>query len=202
MFDQFRLKDVLAHYKQNFVSTQWGNEKYKWEAVKWFQDNWDVNAQNFPEMLNRSLDKTFNLLASSNNFPKGMIVGFAKAAPEEVRAMFIALFDESKDVYERMNAFKLQSSILLEKYGNGAAQHYQYENAISTYALAVFVKVIFLFGLRRPCAALVKGAHGKHDVTMGIALAGVVNGIINAHSSGNKLRGTVFPDKPDLFLSG
>lgn len=133
MFDQFRLKDVLVQYKQNFVSTQWGNEKYKWEAVKWFQDNWDVNAQNFPEMLNRSLDKTFNLLASNNNFPKGMIVGFAKAAPEEVRAMFIALFDESKDVYERMNAFKLQSSILLEKYGNGAAQHYQYENAISTY---------------------------------------------------------------------
>ena len=51
MFYKFRLKDVLAHYKQNFVSTQWGNEKYKWEAVKWFQDNWDVNAQNFPEML-------------------------------------------------------------------------------------------------------------------------------------------------------
>lgn len=133
MFDQFRLKDILAQYKQNFVSMRWGNEKYKWEAVKWFQDNWDVNAQNFPEMLNRSLDKTFNLLASNNNFPKGMIVGFAKAAPEEVRAMFIDLFDERKDVYERMNAFKLQSSILLEKYGNGAAQHYQYENAISTY---------------------------------------------------------------------
>ncbi|MEY8318264.1 AAA family ATPase [Oscillospiraceae bacterium 50-58] len=133
MFDQFRLKDVLAQYKQSFVSTQWGNEKYKWEAVKWFQDNWDVNASDFPEMLSRSLDKTFNLLASNNNFPKGMIVGFAKAAPEEVRAMFIALFDESQDVFERMNAFKMQSSILLEKYGNGAAQHYQYENAISTY---------------------------------------------------------------------
>ena len=133
MFDQFRLKDVLAQYKQSFVSTQWGNEKYKWEAVKWFQDNWDVNASDFPEMLSRSLDKTFNLLASNNNFPKGMIVGFAKATPEEVRAMFIALFDESQDVFERMNAFKMQSSILLEKYGNGAAQHYQYENAISTY---------------------------------------------------------------------
>lgn len=133
MFDQFRLKNVLAQYKQSFVSTQWGNEKYKWEAVKWFQDNWDVNASDFPEMLSRSLDKTFNLLASNNNFPKGMIVGFAKAAPEEVRAMFIALFDESQDVFERMNAFKMQSSILLEKYGNGAAQHYQYENAISTY---------------------------------------------------------------------
>ena len=133
MFDQFRMKDVLAAYKQNFVTKQWGDEKYKWEAVKWFQDNWDVNAPDFAEMLNRSLDKTFNLLASNNNFPKGMIVGFAKSAPEEVRAMFIALFDESKDVFERMDAFKMQSSILLEKYGNGAAQHYQYENAISTY---------------------------------------------------------------------
>ena len=135
MFDQSKLADVLVAYKQNFVSKQWGEEKYKWEAVRWFQDNWDVNATDFAEMLSRSLDKTFNLLASNNNFPKGMIVGFAKAAPEEVRAMFIALFDESKDVFERMDAFKTQSSVLLEKYGNGAAQHYQYENAISTYLL-------------------------------------------------------------------
>ena len=133
MIDQQRLEDVLVAYKHIFVAKQWGEEKYKWEAVKWFQDNWDVNATDFAEMLNRSLDKTFNLLASNNNFPKGMIVGFAKSAPEEVRAMFIALFDESKDVFERMDAFKMQSSILLEKYGNGAAQHYQYENAISTY---------------------------------------------------------------------
>lgn len=133
MFEQFRLKDVRVQYKQNFVSKLWGEEKYKWEAVKWFQDNWDVNTPDFAEMLSCALDKTYNLLASANNFPKGRIVGFAKSAPKEVRAMFIALFDESKDVFERMDAFKLQSTVLLEKYGNGAAQHYQYENAISTY---------------------------------------------------------------------
>lgn len=133
MFDKFRLKDVLVNYKQDFVSTQWGNEKYKWEAVKCFQDNWDVNAADFADMLTRSLAKTYNLLASMNNFPARMITGFAKTAPEEVRSMFIALFDENKDVYERIDAFKMQSSILLEKYGNGAGQHYQYENAISTY---------------------------------------------------------------------
>lgn len=49
MFDQFRLKDVLVRYKQDFVSMQWKNEKYKWEAVKWFQDHWDVNAADFPD---------------------------------------------------------------------------------------------------------------------------------------------------------
>ena len=133
MFDKFRLKDVLVDYKKNFVTTEWGNEKYKWEAVKCFQDNWDVNADDFADMLSRSLAKTLNLLASTNNFPRGMIEGFAKTAPEEVRAMFINLYDESKDVYDRIKAFKDQSSIMLEKYGNGAAQHYQYENAITIY---------------------------------------------------------------------
>lgn len=133
MFNKSILEKVLAQYKQDFVLTQWENENYKWKAVKQFQDNWDVNASDFPEMLSRSLEKTYNLLASANNFPKVMMSEFAKAAPEEVRAMFIALFDESRDVFERMDEFKHQSSVLLEKYGNGAAQHYQYENAISTY---------------------------------------------------------------------
>lgn len=145
MIDRFRLKDVLVRYKQNFVSKQWGEEKYKWEAVKWFQDHWDVNAPDFAEMLNRSLDKTYNLLASANNFPKGMIVGFAKSAPEEVRAMFLSLYDENKDVYERVNAFKMQSTVLLEKYGNGAAQHYQYENAISTYLWLRFPDKYYIY---------------------------------------------------------
>lgn len=133
MFDRSKLADVLVAYKKDFVSNQWDNEKYKWEAVKWFQDNWDVNATDFAEMLNRSLDKTINLLASINNYPKGLIVEFAKAAPEEVRAMFIALFDESNDVFERIDAFKTQSSLLLEKYGKRGDQHFQNENAISTY---------------------------------------------------------------------
>lgn len=133
MFDKFRLNEVLVQYKKDFLPKHWKDEKYKWEAVKCFQDNWDVKAEEFADMLSRSLSKTYNLLASMNNFPARMITGFAKTAPEEVRAMYIDLFDETKEVYERINAFKMQSSILLEKYGNGAGQHYQYENAITTY---------------------------------------------------------------------
>ena len=69
------------------------------------------------------------------------------------------------------------------------------------YALPVFIKVIFLFRLRRPRAALVKWSHGQHDMTMGVAAVGVMDSKIHTHSFGNKLRGTVFPDKPYLFLS-
>ena len=136
MFDHTKLAEVLKSYKEDLISTEWWNKEiYKWEAVKWFQDNWDVNAPDFAEMLDRSLAQKYtdNLLTSYNHFPRGMIVQFAKAAPEEVRAMFLNLFDESKDVFERINAFKTFSVELLDKYGNDAKQHYQDENSISTY---------------------------------------------------------------------
>lgn len=133
MFDKSRLKDALIQYKKDFVPKHWREEKFKWEAIKHFQDNWDVNANDFAEMLNLALSKTDKLLTGPKYFPAGMITGFASKAPEEVRAMYIDLFDESEDLYARINRFKTKSSILLEKYGNGAAQHYQYENAISVY---------------------------------------------------------------------
>ena len=98
-------------------------------------------------MLKKSLSATANLLASVNNFPARMIQKFAEIVPEEVRAMYIELFDESKDVYERINSFKLKSSILLERYGNGAAQHYQNENSISTYLWLRYPDKYYIFKL-------------------------------------------------------
>lgn len=133
MFNQLRLKEALRQYKKDFVATHWNEEKYKWEAVKCFQDNWDIHAANFEDMLSQSLSKTSNLLASTNNFPAGMIIEFAHAAPEKVRAMYMDLFDESKDVFRRIESFKKQSNILLKKYKSTAKQHYQHENAITTY---------------------------------------------------------------------
>lgn len=132
MIDLSRFAEVLTLYKQDFVAVTWGNEKYKWEAVKHFQDNWDINADDFAEMLERALAKTYNLLASMNSYPKGMIVNSAKAAPEDVRAMFMALFDESRDYWERINEFKQRSNDLLEQTGQ-KGQSYQTENAITTY---------------------------------------------------------------------
>lgn len=147
MFDEFRLKEALVSYKRDFAQKWWPDEKYKWQAVKCFQLNWDVNATDFVGMLKKSLSATANLLASVNNFPARMIQKFAEIVPEEVRAMFIELFDESKDVYERINSFKLKSSLLLERYGNGAAQHYQNENSISTYLWLRYPDKYYIFKL-------------------------------------------------------
>lgn len=133
MFDKIRLKEILVEYKKQFVQKQWPDENFKWEAVKCFQDNWDVNADDFSGMLKKSLSKTDALLASPNNFPAQMIIKFAEIVPEEVRSMFLVLFDESRDVYERIDTFKQKSYGLLERYGSGAKHHYQKENPICTY---------------------------------------------------------------------
>ena len=148
MFDKFRLKAVVVEYKKRFVQTQWPDEKYKWEAVKCFQVNWDVNSDNFTDMLTKALSQTGNLLASVNKFPARMITKFAEIAQEEVRAMFIELYDESKDVYERIDNFKQKSNSLLERYGNGVAQHYQYENAISTYLWLRYPDKYYIYKLK------------------------------------------------------
>lgn len=145
VIDIEKLKDVLVNYKRDFVEKQWPAELYKWEAVKHFKENWNIDDTDFAGMLKTSIAKTYNLLGSVNNFPAKMIHSFAQKAPEEVRAMFIDLFDENKDVYERNNSFKLKSEILLDKHGDGAKQHYQNENSISTYLWLRFPEKYYIY---------------------------------------------------------
>lgn len=139
-----KLKQVIEGYKKYFPK-HWEDEKFKWIAIKTFQDNWDINANDFADMITRSLSGTESLLASMNNYPAQMIESFSKSAPEEVRAMFTALFDEDKDVVERILQFKAESNLMLEKYGNGAGQHYQNENSISTYLWLRFPDKYYIY---------------------------------------------------------
>ncbi len=134
MINADKLTAILAEYKKVFVSRQWGEEKYKWEAVKHFQDNWDVSAPDFAEMLVRATNKTGNLLASMNYYPRGMLRQFAGADAEAVRAMFINLYDETKDLVGRVEKFQSDANALKDRYDDGTwKQHYQNPNSISTY---------------------------------------------------------------------
>jgi len=62
MFNEDKFNSIITEYKKQFIQSQWLKEKFKWEAVKCFQDNWDINADDFIEMLKKSLAKTENLL--------------------------------------------------------------------------------------------------------------------------------------------
>ena len=147
MINKSNLNNILKEYKADFISKIWPDEKYKWEAIKCFQDNWDINADNFTEMLINSLSKTENLLTSSMYYPGKMMQEFSQQSPEEVRAMFINLFDESKNIINRIDDFKIQSTALLESlYNDGKKRiHYQAENAITTYLWLRFPDKYYIY---------------------------------------------------------
>lgn len=156
MINKEKLRRAIEDYKKDF-GERFKDEKYKWEAVKHFQDNWDIEAENFSAMLKNALSKTGNLLVASRWFPEGMIEQFATEEPETVREMFIELFDEEQDIYVRIDAFKNKSNELLLKYGNGASNHYQDEHAISVYLRHYYPDryYIYKFGEMKKVASVI-----------------------------------------------
>jgi len=148
MIDRQSLDEVLTQYKENFPS-HWKEEKYKWEAIKCFQDNWDINAQDFPAMLRKSLSKTDNLLTTSYDFSRKMIEFYAEQDAEEVRSMFMQLYDENIDIVERINGFMAKSDKLLDVYGPEGKQHYQKEGTITTYLWLRYPDIYYIYKFRQ-----------------------------------------------------
>lgn len=132
MINKQILREVLTDYKQDF-DQRWKNEKFKWEAIKQFQDNWDPEAEDFGKMLDTALLKTDRMLTMRNYLAKGMIVDLATNAPQELREMFNNLFDESQDLSERITNFKEKAEEVRQNYMSDAKQHFQNEYSISTY---------------------------------------------------------------------
>ncbi|MBR3622759.1 MAG: EVE domain-containing protein [Selenomonadaceae bacterium] len=145
MINEEMLNAILTKYKAGFPVI-WKNEKYKWEAVKHFQDNWNIDAENFGAMFEQATSKTANLLASGYNYPRAMIINFAKADDEGVRDMFRNLADEVQDVYLRVKAFQNAAESIRSKYDDGTwRQHYQNTNSISVYLWLMFPDKYYIY---------------------------------------------------------
>ena len=156
MFDDKRFAEWLRAYKRDLQGF-WHDERYKWVAVKTFQDNFDVNAEDLRGMLEASLADCDNLLTTVNRFAAGMLLGFAGQYPDRVRAMLVDLFDEGKDLFERIDAFKKECDDWREETKDWNESrgknysHYQDENSITTYLWLRYPTrhYIYKFGIAR-----------------------------------------------------
>ena len=126
-----KLQEIIVRYKKDFTQ-HWKNEKYKWVAIKHFQDNWDINAPDFYAMFEKATAKTHNLLASNMFFARGMMLEFIKLEPKTTREMFKKLFDEEQPLAQRITDFIYSSDILKAKNPKWK-NHYQNATSISTY---------------------------------------------------------------------
>ena len=154
MINKEMLNRVLLAYREDFHrkdpklkgKTHWEDERYKWRAVKRFQDVWDPKADDFAAMFKKATDKCYNLLASQSNYPRAMMIEFAKADPEAVRKMFDDLFTEQKSVVDRVNQFISEAERLRKTYGDKVwKSHYQNNNSVSTYLWLNFPERYYIY---------------------------------------------------------
>lgn len=207
MINLEKLKPILAGYKLYFPS-HWKDEKYKWEAVKQFQDNWNIEAENFGEMFKLATNKTSNLLASGYAYPRGMIQNFAKEDDEATRKMFRILFDESRDLAERVKEFMNAAEVIRINHDDGVwRNHYQNTNAISTYLWLMFPDKYYIYKyelFRTAAAELESDYKPKHDGSVDTMIRGFnlydeINAVILADDEMKQLylnayTGTCYPD--------
>ncbi len=144
--NQQKVKEIIEVYKKNFHAIS-REEIYKWRAVKRFQDNWNIDAEDFFEMLKNSLSSTGNLLASGNYFPHRMLLLNTEKAPEEVRNLFIELYkeEEEEDWVERITDFRNGSAALTKINFRNHMQHYQDVRAVLVYLTLRFPDIYFFY---------------------------------------------------------
>ncbi|GHV48188.1 hypothetical protein FACS189499_07100 [Clostridia bacterium] len=161
-----KIREIIVAYKADFERVN-GEERYKWIAVKCFQDNWDIDAPDFHAMLVKAFEKRANLIGSSYYFPYKVLAEFASLEPETVRTLFHHLYDETLPLDERIVKFQQAFEPFVKR------QNLQYDNwkqsfqdlhAVSVYLAFKYPDKYYIFksSIYKKLAAYVEFAP-KHD---------------------------------------
>ncbi len=138
------IKEIISAYKKDFQRVN-SEERYKWEAILCYKQNWDIDAENFVEMLGNAFKKSSNLLAAAMYYPLRMVMGYAKEEPETVRELFRILHNENLLFEERYDMFRSG----FEKYvSEKKLNHYQDLRAISVYLTFEYPEKYYMYKYR------------------------------------------------------
>ena len=111
-----KLKNITSELIEKYIDIldQNGdpNEAYKYLAINTFQQNWNLEADDFYQMFRASFSKVSNLLYQNS---WGFIEKSAQNFPEETKEMFRNLYDESVEITQRIKTFQSESEKLLPK---------------------------------------------------------------------------------------
>lgn len=133
MINVEKLKAIEEGYLDN-LPDYWPGESYKWKAIQHFQRYWDIDAADFVGMLELALGKTYNLLASGYYYARSMLLEFAQDDAAGLRETFRMLYDETRDLSERVERFIGYAEDRKTNHNDsGWKNHYQDLHAISVY---------------------------------------------------------------------
>jgi len=133
--DSYRetFEPLIERYKRYLEEFGLEKEQYKWEAIYHFQQTFDIEADDFSDNFISSVSKASNLVYQNSI---GFIRKAAKYFPENVRRMFVTLYNEEVPLEDRFKQFSQASDELLpkviEKHGK-ELNHQQDERTLSYY---------------------------------------------------------------------
>ena len=142
-----KLKFIIEKYKENFDTVN-KQERYKWEAVAWYRQHWDIEADDFGKMVTVAFEKADNLLASGMYYAYKMLCDFATAKPEKARELFRTLYNEDLPLYERYDAFRAGVDEYMSELKASSGKeynHYQDLHAISVYLFFEYPEKYFIY---------------------------------------------------------
>lgn len=154
MINYEKLKKIEEAYLK-YLPDYWSEENFKWKAIQHFQKHWDIEAVDFASMLDQALAKTYNLLTSGYYYAKTMLISFAQEDPEGLRSAFRILYDETRDLAERVDKFiAYADDRKINHNDTGWKNHYQDTKAISVYLWLRYPDkyYIYKYGEIRPAA--------------------------------------------------
>lgn len=134
-----RLDLLFKNYieKFDYISFCDNNETYKWEIVQSFQEEFDLESDDFAEMLNSLWRKSENLIDNSTQLPFFALVDYARNEPETVRDMFAALYeDDGGDLalrQKKIDQFIAKTEELREKYKPDSWRYVNDQRSVMSY---------------------------------------------------------------------
>ncbi|MDO4562920.1 MAG: hypothetical protein Q4C12_03705 [Clostridia bacterium] len=138
------LQTLIANYINGFESFNSdvkgeSNESYKWAVVQRFQDHFDINAENFADMLYRVWRESDTMIDSVHQQPFYALVDYARkeSETETVRNMFIALYEpDNGDLsvrQKKIDEFIAKSEQLKAKYYPQSWRYTNDQRAVMAY---------------------------------------------------------------------
>lgn len=136
---------VYDFYKSHYTQIE-KQELYKWKAVVHFREHWDIDAEDFPAMLEEALSETKNLMSAGKYYPRGMIIWAAQQEKENVRGLFRQLYDLTIDLRVRIETFQEEINAIMERHKEGnIGRSYQDDRAVLVYLNMRYPEKYYLY---------------------------------------------------------
>lgn len=131
MFNTAKFTEACVRYKNNFQN-HFEKNKRTWQAVKYFQNHWDLDASDLPAMLNNIINHMWWIFSTNKAYNRQVLVEMAKMDNDQTRGLFTDLFDEKQDLIKRIEEFDRKYNILKNRLDPKWHHEWQYSSTVST----------------------------------------------------------------------